>query len=69
MSLSKATYLLQQENNGWLVEDNLHWKTTFIGRQPSLDPCMMPTPLNGIFPLRYHRNIIEIKPIMNRMEV
>ena len=32
-----------------LVEEDLWWKTTFSGRQPSLDPCMLPTPLCGIF--------------------
>ena len=32
-----------------VVEDNLRWKTTFNGRWPLLDPCMLPTPLCGIF--------------------
>ena len=32
-----------------VVEDDLQWKTTFSGRRPLLDPCMLPTPLCGIF--------------------
>ena len=32
-----------------LVEDNLWWKTALGGRQPSVDPCMLPSPLCGIF--------------------
>ena len=32
-----------------MVEDDLQWKTTFSGRQPLLDPCMLPTQLCGIF--------------------
>ena len=34
-----------------LVEDNLWWKTTFGGRQllEEDDPCMLPSPLCGIF--------------------
>ena len=36
-----------------LVEDNLEdyqrWKMNISGRRPSLDPCMLPTPLRGIF--------------------
>ena len=43
-----------------LVEDGLQWKTTFGGRRPMVendlqwktnfvDPCMLPTPLCGIF--------------------
>ena len=31
-----------------LVEDDLRWKMTFSGGRPSLDPCMLPTPLCGI---------------------
>ena len=36
------------------VEDDLRWKTTFggrrpSGRRPSVDPCMLPSPLCGIF--------------------
>ena len=33
------------------VVDDLRWKMTLSGRQPSLDPCMLPTPLSGIFSL------------------
>ena len=32
-----------------VVEDDLRWKTTFSGRQPSLNPCMLPILLCGIF--------------------
>ena len=32
-----------------LVEHDLRWNTTFSVRQPSLDPCMLPTPLCSIF--------------------
>ena len=34
-----------------LVEDNLKWKTTFVGRRLLVedDPCMLPSPLCGIF--------------------
>ena len=32
-----------------LVEDNLSWKMTLGGRRPSVDPCMLPSPLCGIF--------------------
>ena len=31
------------------VEDDLRWKMTFGGRRSSVDPCMLPTPLCGIF--------------------
>ena len=27
----------------------LRWKTTFCGRRPSVDPCILPTPLCDIF--------------------
>ena len=36
-----------------LVEDDLWWKMTFIGRRPSVDPCMLPTPLCGMFSSKY----------------
>ena len=37
-------------SGGWpLVENNLRWRTTFSGRQPSVDPCMLLSPLGGIF--------------------
>ena len=29
--------------------DYLWWKTIFSGRQPSVDPCMLPSLLYGIF--------------------
>ena len=32
-----------------LVKDDLRWKTTFGQRRPSLDPCILPTPLCGNF--------------------
>ena len=36
-----------------LVEDDLQWKTTFGGRHLLVedDPCMLPSPLCGIFPV------------------
>ena len=37
-----------------LVEEDIWWKTTFSGRRPSLDPCMLPTPLCGIFCVMYN---------------
>ena len=43
-----------------LVEEKLWWKKNFGGRIPSMDPCMLPTPLCGIFldtleaPLNHH---------------
>ena len=35
---------------GTLVEDTLWWETTFDGGRPPVDPCMLPSPLCGIFP-------------------
>ena len=32
-----------------VVEEDLQWKINFNRRQPVLDPCMLPTPLFGIF--------------------
>ena len=43
--LWKTTFVGRQP----IVEDYLQWQTTFSGRRPSLDPCMLPTPLCGIF--------------------
>ena len=36
------------------MEDNLWWKTTFVGRRLLVedDPCMLPSPLCGIFGTR-----------------
>ena len=34
-----------------LLDDDLRWKTTCSERRASVDPCMLPTPLCGIFPL------------------
>ena len=31
------------------VEDNIRWKMTFSVRQPLVDPCILPSPLCGIF--------------------
>ena len=36
------------ERQPW-VEDDLRWKMNFGGRRPSVDPCMLPSPLCGIF--------------------
>ena len=47
-----------------LVEDDLWWKTTFTGRQLLVedDPCMLPSPLCGIFCItnRYLCKVLEI---------
>ena len=32
------------ERQPW-VEDDPRWKTTLGGRRPSVDPCMLPSPL------------------------
>ena len=47
----KMTFIGRQPSVGRrpLVEGNLCGKTTFSGRRPLLDPCMLPTPLCGIF--------------------
>ena len=43
-----------------MVEDDLLWKTTFSGRQPSVYPCMLPTPLCGIFSYFILKLLFEI---------
>ena len=40
------------------LEDDLQWKTTFSGRWPLLDPCLLPTPLCGIFQISLKFRIV-----------
>ena len=47
----------------WYVEDDLRWKTTFRGRQPPVNPCMLPTPLCGI--LNYSDTLMSSIIIQN----
>ena len=46
------TFPNREDNHCWkttFCERQLQWKRTFSGRGPLLDPCMLPTPLCGIF--------------------
>ena len=44
------------------VEYDIRWKTIFSGRQPLVDPCMLPTPLGGIFVITHrHSNVFFLR--------
>ena len=65
----KTTFSERQRS----AEDNLRWKTTFSGRWPSLDPCMLPTPLCVIFvyktwPLPHLKSIVPFLFVSNALK-
>ena len=49
----KTTFSVRQPS----MEDNLWWKATFGGRQLSVEdnPCMLPSPLCGIFLMQHDK--------------